>query len=199
MDFTTFGIGLWHPFGPHGRESPEHIIERKRREIADNGWTLWSFQYRRPEVMVAWHRELATAAPPLVFCSNSPGAVDPAEAGEPVATTECRSFRFVNEGTWQPWPVCVQVPHPFRGKRRRASAFVVTELIHPVEAFVSPSVEWLSDGLWRQDRVPTRGEYLIRPGGALPMRSVGAVLVLLTPYLAQVSAEEASINQAHPD
>lgn len=49
MDFAAFGIGFWHPFGPHGQESPEQIIERKREEITVNTWTLWSFQYRRRE------------------------------------------------------------------------------------------------------------------------------------------------------
>jgi hypothetical protein len=192
MDFTTFKIGIWHPFGPHGRETPDQIIERKRAEIAVNSWTFWSFQYRRPEVLAAWHRELSVAGPSAVaFCSDSAGAVDPADTGDPVGTTECRSYRFVNQVEWRPWPIGVRVPHPFRGSRRQAAAFVVSRVIHPIEAFVSPAVEWLYEGQWRQDRVPTRGEYLIRPGGTFPMRPVRAVLELRAPYLALVSAEDA--------
>ena len=42
-------IGFWHPFGVHGGETREHIIKRKRSEIENNGWTLWSFQYRKDE------------------------------------------------------------------------------------------------------------------------------------------------------
>ena len=28
----NFELGFWHPFGSHGRESPEEIIDRKRRD-----------------------------------------------------------------------------------------------------------------------------------------------------------------------
>jgi hypothetical protein len=189
---------VWHPFGPHGRESPEQIIDRKRREIAANGWTFWSFQYRRPEVLAAWHRELSSAASPVAFCSDSAGAVDPADAGEPVATTDCRSYRLVGEDVWRPWPLAVRVPHPFRGARRQASAFVVSEIIHPLTEFVPSAVEWFSEGAWRRDRVPTRGEYLVRIGGDVPMRPVRAILVLQAPYLALVSAQDAEPGAA-PD
>ena len=42
MNFVAFGIGVWHPFGPHGRETPEQISDRKRGEIDVKGRTLWS-------------------------------------------------------------------------------------------------------------------------------------------------------------
>jgi hypothetical protein len=192
VDIAAFKIGIWHPFGPHGRETPEQIIERKRVEITANGWTFWSFQYRRPEVLAAWYRELSvTGQTAIAFCSNSAGAVDPADTGDPVGTTECRSFRFVGQEEWRPWPVGVRVPHPFRESKRQAAAFVVSRVIYPVEAFTLPAVEWLSGDRWRQDRVPTRGEYLIRPGGTVPIRPVRAVLELKAPYLAFVSADDA--------
>jgi hypothetical protein len=98
---------------------------------------------------------------------------------------------MIGEDNWQELPVGIRVPHPFRGSRRQASAFMISRVIYPVEAFALPAVEWLSEGRWRQDRVPTRGEYLIRCGGALPMRSVRAVLGLRSPYLAFVRAEDA--------
>jgi hypothetical protein len=44
----------------------------------------------------------------------------------------------------------------------------------------------------RQTNLPTRGEYLIRPGGTSSMRTVGAVLELKTPYLAIVSTRDAA-------
>jgi hypothetical protein len=50
-ELSGFDVGIWHPFGPHGLESPEQIVMRKRHGIAANGWTVWSFQYRRPQVM----------------------------------------------------------------------------------------------------------------------------------------------------
>jgi hypothetical protein len=50
MNWETFTIGFWHPFGDHGAhpdgrtETAEEILQRKAREIAGNdGRTLWSF------------------------------------------------------------------------------------------------------------------------------------------------------------
>ena len=59
MNWDEFELGFWHPFGEHGRESPLDIIHRKRSEIEKNGWTLWSFQYRTPETLRDWCRELS--------------------------------------------------------------------------------------------------------------------------------------------
>lgn len=193
MNHAAFKMGFWHPFGPHGRETVEQIIQRKRKEIEVNGWTLWSFQCRRSQVLDEWCRYLSAAAEPtaVAFCSHSPGAVDPADVGVPIGTTDCRSYRFASQTEWQPWPVGIRVPHPFRGKKKQASAFVVQRIVHPVESFVLPAVEVLSKGQWHQNRVPTRGEYLIRPGGMTPMRQVHAVLELRAPYLAVVSADAA--------
>jgi hypothetical protein len=47
-------------------------------------------------------------------------------------------------------------------------------------------MEWFSQGAWREDRIPTRGEYLIRRGGEIAIRDVAAVLELKPPYLAIV-------------
>lgn len=184
---SVFAFAIWHPFGPHGRELPEAIIQRKRREIEVNGWTLWSFQHRREEMLRRWHGLLASAgAPALVFCANSAGAVDPS-AG--VGTT--RSYRFIDQDEWRALPEAIKVPHPFRGQGRDASAFVVQRIVHPLDPFDCP-VEWLfRNGQWRQDRVPSRGEYVIRPGGTVPIRSVRAVLELGKPFLAVVGPDPA--------
>jgi hypothetical protein len=191
MDYESFEFGFWHPFGPHAQEAPERIIERKRREIAGNGWTLWSFQHRAPGCLDAWARLLSNArsAPPLVFCSLSPGAVDPAHMDTPRKDLLAQRFRFAGDDSWLPLPAMVSVPHPFHGRRSEASAFVVERIIHPVVFFEPPEVEWFSQGTWRSDRVPTRGEYLLRPGGSVPLRPVRAILVLREPFLAVVGAE----------
>jgi hypothetical protein len=184
----TFSIGFWHPVGPHGRETPAQIIQRKRGEIAANGWTLWSFQYRRPVAFQARSREVSANGQSGVFafCSDRAGAVDPANVGDSVNTTNCCSYQLAGQDLWQPIPPTVRVPHPFRGTRRVASAFVVQGIVFPVEQFTAPTVEWLwlSKGTWRQDAIPTRGEYLIRPGGIEPIRAVRALLELRAPYLA---------------
>lgn len=196
MNYAAFTIGFWHPFGPHGLETPEQIIERKRREIDANGWTLWSFQYRRPQILAEWHSQLSVAGgAPCVFCSVSAGARDPADVGQPVGTTACQSFQFVGEGQWRPCPKGVRARHSFRGSKRRASAFVIERIVYPVEQFLLPHVEWFSEGRWREDRVPTRGEYLIRRGGKVSMRPVRAILELQKPFLAVVSADAATARR----
>jgi len=86
-------------------------------------------------------------------------------------------------------PSRVQVKHPFRPHKTLASAFVVRQIFYPGERFQSCAVEWLSaSGSWRSDALPTRGEYLIRPGGSVAMRRVYVVLELMPPYLAVVTS-----------
>ncbi len=187
MSYSQFQIGFWHPFGPHGRESVEEILERKSREIRENGWTLWSFQKRC--VLDDWRREIIAAGPDAVyvFCSEGVGAADPPNEPAP-----CRSYRLIGDLTWQPTPKAISVPHPFRHGSTEASAFVVHRVVYPVDSFELPTVEWFSlkGGPWRREKVPTRGEYLIRAGGGERMRRWCAVLILQDPYLAVVRTEE---------
>jgi len=187
MTYSCFQIGFWHPFGPHGRESVEEILARKRKEIAENGWTLWSFQRRR--MLNDWLCEIRRSSPEAVyvFCSEGVGASDPSH--EPAA---CRSYRFIENGAWLPLPDALRVPHPLRPTSNEASAFVVQRVVHPMDSLEPPTIEWFSlkKGPWRREMVPTRGEYLIRPGSGERMRRYRAVLILRDPYLAVVSRVE---------
>jgi hypothetical protein len=74
--------------------------------------------------------------------------------------------------------------HPM-GSRTKGSAFIVKNVIYPVEA-QSISIEWLKQGEWQTTSLPTRPEYLIRAGNGHPMRPFRAVLELQAPYLAEV-------------
>src|SRR3972149_697782 len=187
MSYSRFQMGFWHPFGPHGRESLEGILERKRREIADNGWTLWSFQRRR--MLENWLSEIRRASPDavFVFCSEGIGA-----AGPPSEPAPCTHYRLIGDGGWRPLPKTISVPHPFRPGSNEASAFVVQRVVHPVDSFEPPTIEWFSrnGGPWRRERVPTRGEYLIKASSGARMRRCRAVLILQDPYLAVVSKGE---------
>ena len=188
MGYEDFKIGFWHPFGPHGRETPEAIIDRKQNEINANGWTLWSFQFRH--TLDAWYREILALGEPsvFVFCSDGKKAVDPDRAGSSTTSINCERFRFVGASEWQPLPPLIKVPHPFRPGKTTASAFLVQRIHYPLPPFVSPPVEWFSEntGPWSASRFSTRGETMIRAGGDLPMRAVRAVLELKRPYLAWV-------------
>ena len=192
MNWEDFTLAFWHPFGWHGRESPQDILRRKRREIDENGWTLWSFRYRA--MMDDWYRELSSANPQpiFVFCSRWEGARDPGGAETSNTTVDCTHYQFVGHHTpWQPVPSLIRVPHPFPLGRRLASAFVVAGVHYPIQPFPRPGVEWFSrtKGPWRREIVirstvhsyPTRGEYLLRRGGTNSLREVSAILELSRP------------------
>jgi hypothetical protein len=179
----NFSIGFWHPFGPHAGETAEEIIARKRDEIDANGWTFWSFQMRR--TLSSWHNEIMLTKPQkvLVFCSEGKGASDPSGAVEYGS-----SYCMIDDDSWQAVPSAIKIPHPI-GKKYEASAFVVADIVHPIKAIELFPAQWhtLNGGPWRDDIIPTRGEYLIRRGGSLNIRRYRAVLVLKAPYLAVVS------------
>ncbi len=199
MDDAEFQIGFWHPFGAHSNEPPEEILSRKCKEITSNeGWTLWSFQYRRIETLDRWLHELVSAKPDKVwvFCSSGK-ANDPATRATTAEVVDCRSYCFIGETQWRPIPDRIRVPHTFQpGKSRFASAFVVQRIIHPLPPNKMSDIEWLRRGEWRQhgmsiyrDGLPTHGEFLIRPGGTTKMRPFRAILELRRPYLAVVSRD----------
>lgn len=178
-------IGFWHCFGNHAGEDRDAILKRKQKEIEVNGWTLWSLQGRTDSTMKLWLECInkMDAQSVLVFCSDSRGANDP--KGQPAIATE---YRSVDDSLWQPIPEGVMVPHPF-GDRSLAAAFRVSRVLHPVpNQLQANQIEWLrvKDGIWRTDRVPTRGEYLIRPGDGAPLRRAYAILELAEPYVVQI-------------
>ena len=194
MSYTKFNVAFWHPFGPHGGETPEEIIKRKQKEIEFCGWTLWSFQYRKEEMLKKWKHELAVANPNevFVFCSEGRGASDPASGGaQPI---EFSRYRLIGEenAEWRSIPAIIRVPHPIRsGKIKPPSAFVVQRVVYPDESFQPPNVEWFSkEGTWRQTNVPPHGESLIRPGGTSAMRKIRLILELKPPYLAVLATDE---------
>ena len=139
-----FDFSFWHPFGQHGRESPKDIIHRKREEIERNGWTLWSFQYRRAESLDDWYRELSCAVaarPVFVFCSRGRSAIDPDRPGAQVNTRDCRRYRMVGGRESHKVPDSIRVPHPFGPGKSQASAFVVKRVHHPINGFEGPLVQ----------------------------------------------------------
>ena len=202
VSYANFDIAFWHPFGPHGKETPKEIIERKRAEIDANGWTLWSFQFR--PMLTDWHLELFSAerTAVFVFCSEGRGAVYLARAETLNKSVDCKTYQFVGDvdSAWRLMPQGIRVIYPFRPGKKWASAFVVQRIICPMEPFQLLAVEWFSPnkGPWCQDKIPTRGEYLIRPGGTTATRNIATVLELKSPYLAVVTADavEWSLDRA---
>jgi len=179
MNLLEFKIGFWHPFGPHAGETTEEIIKRKRDEINKNGWTLWSFQFRN--TLKLWYQEIEKAKPNrvLVFCSEGKGARDP--IGE---RKLCNYYIPINEVRPKEISIEIQIPHPM-GKRTKGSAFIVKNIIYPVEYKAIP-IEWLKNTKWQTAPLPTRPEYLIRFGQGRSIRKFRAILELQYPYLAEV-------------
>lgn len=185
MHKATFDIGFWHPFGAHGDETSAKILTRKRREIADNGWTLWCFQYRKPATISDWHKEIAciTQRRVVVLCSDSPGAKAPSSRD-----VDCRYYCESPQVGWSPVPPAIRAIQHIRDGCNFGSAFVVESIEGSLGEL--PSISWWSKGLWRNDPLPTRGEYLIRTGGAAKLRRTAAVLVLRHPYIVSVAIND---------
>jgi len=180
MDKLKFTIGFWHPFGNHGAEDRDHIILRKQKEIINNkGWTLWSFQGRTRETIDKWIKEIKKYNQRVfVLCSNSEGAKNPSGKIFPV-----KQYQFVNSNKWINIPSAIKIPHPF-GKRSMALAFKVKAIYKPEIISLPEGIKWFRmDGSWREDRLPTRPEYLIKSGGKCKLRPVYQILELTPPYL----------------
>ncbi len=175
-------IGFWHPFGSHADESREEILKRKSKEISENGWTLWSFQYRTPESVKKWIKEIEILKPykVLVFCSDSPKAKSPKSE-----TGYLNEYQYPGESFWRPIPDKIEIPHPL-GSKAVATGFKVAKIISPIDyKKYDNNYEWFctEDSQWRTDQVPTRPEYLIRPGGFKKLRKIRAILELDYPYI----------------
>lgn len=180
LNKNKFKIGFWHPFGVAAGEPCDCIISRKKQEIKRNGWTLWSFQHRPEETINLWAKEIKKHGKNVfVFCSDSKNAQDP--KGKVFFS---KQFKFANSDKWKKIPQSIKVPHPFGGGDR-ASAFIV-KAVHELEKVkASKGIKWLCmDGRWREDNLPTRGEYLIKSGGKCKLRKVYQILELKHPYLA---------------
>jgi hypothetical protein len=176
-------IGFWHPFGAHGPEDRDHIILRKQKEIIDNkGWTLWSFQSRTRETINKWIKEINKYNQKVfVFCSDSPGAKAP--RGKIIYV---KQYHFINSNKWINIPSSIIIPHPF-GKKSIALAFKVKDICGAGKIKIPEGIKWLCmNGKWREDNLPTRGEYLIKSRGKCKLRPIYQILELAPPYLAVI-------------
>ncbi len=183
-----FEYGFWHPFGTHAGEKRDPILDRKRSEIrrVPNGWTLWSFRYRKS--LDLWRSMLTRSRPVYVLCSDSPKAQDPK-----THPRYARFFRSGSNNSFRPIPTGVLVPHP-PTSTGLGSAFVVDKIttFDADETRPEFGVRWfcVETSKWRTDNVPTRGEYLIRTPGPVRTRSIYAVLRLRPPYVVEISTCE---------
>ncbi|MCI0406951.1 MAG: hypothetical protein L0191_00065 [Acidobacteria bacterium] len=181
MNWNKFALGFWHTFGPHGGESKEEILERKAAEIAKNGWTVWSFQFRR--TLEQWFEILRDAQPEKVYVLLS----DSWAARDPASEVNLRTkYRLAGNARWHEVPSSIRIPHP--GRSEFASAFLIKNIIRNAALPGVPplSAKWYSfKAGWRKDRLPTRGEYLIqREDNGASLRRVHSLLELKYPYLA---------------
>lgn len=178
----TFEIGFWHPFGPHAGETVEQILQRKQQEITKNGWTLWSFQYRTRATLESWFREIQNHKPNrvVVFCSDGKGAISPSSK-----THYCTHYTPIDTLESKRIPLPIHVPHPM-GSAGKATAFIVKNILFPA-TFREVSILWLKQNVWQRRPLPTRPEYLIKPGAGSPIRKFQAILELQHPYIAEIS------------
>lgn len=181
MHWQKFSIGFWHPFGVHAGELRDDILDRKMSEIESQGWTLWSFQHRK--TLNIWFDilKLSIDNNVYVFCSDSKNAQNPQSS-----VVYCKQYQPIDNQEWLDIPQSISVPHPM-AKRAFGSAFIVENIYRFSDTpLVDFAIAWYgtADSKWRNESLPTRGEYLIKKGGATKTRKIYAVLKLRYPFLA---------------
>ena len=160
------------------------ILKWKHSEVERYGWTFWSFAHSSA---TDWLRILSDSRDPIyALCSSSSGARDPdIHKGLRLAS----HYRWASEPVWQAMPdqALMKVTNPF-ARRGLALAFKVRRVIELPPHIPPIHVEWYRKGQkrWCFDPLPTRGEYLIRRGGAVSLRPICAALELGRPYLAEL-------------
>lgn len=126
-------LAFWHPFGPHGGQSPEKIIESKLESIKKNKWTLWSFQHRTREYMETWIQEISKSKQKRVFvlCSTNKNNSDTSAGGKKI---RAKQYCEYHKKKWdaKDIPKDITVYHPWN-VAGLASAFVVSKI------YLSPS------------------------------------------------------------
>jgi hypothetical protein len=182
-EWERFNLGFWHPFGPHTGLTETEIVSWKHGETQQFGWTFWSLVYS-PTAHFWLHALSDVKGPVFVLCSRSPSARDPdVHRGQLLAT----HYQWPREGEWNEMPIPDQmkVTNPFK-RRGLALAFRVRRVIEIAPTVAPFKIEWYSkkDQMWRSDRLPTRGEFLVRRGGSAYLRRVRAILELDPLYLA---------------
>ena len=183
--WDQFELGFWHPFGPYTGLSVSEIVQWKRGEAERFGWTLWSFAYS-PSARV-W-QEMLTGfdRPVFALCSDSPAARDPdIHKGQLLA----KQYRHIGESAWKtmPDPDQMKVTNPFK-RRGLSLAFKVRRVVEIQPTIPPIQITWFlkRDRSWCSQPLPTRGEYLVRRGGACNLRRVSVLLELMPPYLAEL-------------
>ena len=191
--WDKFQIGFWHPFGAYTGQSSSQVLKWKSGEVARHGWTFWSFVHSSSASV--WLEYLANFQGTVyALCSHSPGARDP---DTNKGTLLASHFRYLQDQVWyaMPDPDVMKVTNPFK-RQGLALAFKVSRVIEIAPVIPPFGVEWYSRGdrNWHSDRVPTRGEFLVRRGGAIRARRVCAVLELARPYLAELRHESPVVS-----
>ena len=153
---------------------------------------MWSFQFRRTITLTDWFKEIEKIKPEkvLVFCSSGNGK-DPADDIADLNDMDRYTHKFykpINENEYLPIPPEIIVTLPSKKNAVQGSAFKVKDIIIPNANNEQYNVEWLlKDGTtWRSDKIPTRGEFLIKFGQGAPMRPFSVILELEYPYLVEI-------------
>jgi hypothetical protein len=129
VNWSDLHFAFWHPFGPYCGLTPEKVLDWKRREVEQHGWTFWSFAYARTSEV--WQQLLRGHTGPVhVLCSHSPSAKDPFPNPE-VQPPRATHFRFLDgQRDWQSMPIGDGAPYVTNPCKRQglATAFKVTRV-----------------------------------------------------------------------
>ncbi len=153
-------IAIWHPFGFHGKESPEKILSRKRQEILANGWTLWSFRHMTCQTIKMWMQEINNEKPEhvLVLCSAGKYTKDPYKKikhkNKSIPSIKLAKQYRRYQDSWQDIPRYnavnqndegnIKIPHPSWTQKGLATAFKVSQILLPISDVMAPcQFNWL--------------------------------------------------------
>lgn len=200
-------VAFWHCFGPYGKETQAEILKRKRKEIADNKWTLWSFSHKSDTTLELWLSQIKSIGAKRVFvlCAESRHAKSPVNGKKKLLNA--REYKSPHDQSWNSIPPKIEVPHFFGSGSSTVSAFKVKDiLLPPANAATDGGFKWLEpklptwqpkpkfkwlrikDGTWQHSKGPFGkcGEFLLNEGGGFKRPPICALLELQYPYVVQI-------------
>jgi hypothetical protein len=178
-------LSFWHPVGSHASETLEVIISRKKKEIMERGYTLWSFSPATFERVSIWREELQKQdmnSCSVICCGDT--TVDPHNGKSSIIWAEEMSVDMKN---WTKIPKMTSYHRPANKNGILASAFMVSniEVLKENIKVLRPN-NWfcVSENGWKSSPVPTRGEYLVRtPMEADNGRAIRLILKVKEPFV----------------
>lgn len=164
MIINNNDLFIWHPIGPHNKESVEEIFNRKIENIYEYGYTMWSFSPIKQKRANFWLEEINKIKQNklYVICCPSNKTIDPAlnVNKEPKWLKEVSFDGY----KWKSIPSKMASYHKDINKNGViASTFNIKNIISLKNSKIKRPNKWfnVSKEKWINSTLPTRGEFLV--------------------------------------